>query len=88
MMASLSTVSHATSPSSRFFSNLELAQITLVLFFSSFAIFTLLLSLRSVCEIYDQYRHHNDNTVGQLAMLGRSNASFVAVFRSQVMVLI
>ena len=61
---------------------------TYLLFSSSFAIFTLLLALRSGCEIYDQYRHHNDNTVGQLTMLGRSNASFVAVFRSQVMVLI
>ena len=64
---------------------------TYLSFSSSFVIFTLLhyISLRSGCEIYDQYRHHNnDNTAGQLTMLGRANASFVAVFRSQVMVLI
>ena len=32
LFQTLSTVSHATSPSPQFFSNLELAQITLVLF--------------------------------------------------------
>ena len=34
LFQTLSTVSHATSPSPQFFSNLELAQITLVLFVS------------------------------------------------------